>query len=51
MTRDRMQIKYEIAMLKFQQYGLTTDSVEWRDLQQKIFSLQEEAVHSYCPYR
>jgi len=46
-----MQIEYEIALLKFQQFGLTTDSIEWREIQQQIFKLQEEAVHSYCPYR
>ena len=46
-----MQIRYEIALLKFRQFGLTTDSIEWREIQHEIFRLQEKAVHCYSPYR
>ena len=54
MIYDHMLIEHEIALLKFQQFGLTTDSIEWRDLQQEIFRLQEEKnwmVYNYRPHR
>jgi predicted SprT family Zn-dependent metalloprotease len=40
--KDRMEIEHEIATLIFQQRGLTTDGMEWKEIQQKIFSLQEQ---------
>lgn len=54
MIHDHMLIEHEIALLKFQQFGLTTDSIEWRNLQQEIFHLQEEKdrmVYNYRPIR
>jgi hypothetical protein len=37
-----MAIAHEIATLVFQQRGLTTDGMEWKEIQQEIFSLCEQ---------
>ena len=36
-----MEISYEIATRKFRQFGLTTDGLEWKRIQQEIFRLQD----------
>jgi hypothetical protein len=40
--QDHMAIEYEIASIKFRQRGLTTDGMEWKQLQQEIFNLQHQ---------
>ncbi len=42
-TADRMEIAHEIAKCKFRLYGLITDCLEARELQQEIINLQEQA--------
>jgi len=40
---DPLEIKYEIALLRFQTRGLTTDSLECREAQQQIIELLSKA--------